>query len=152
MSHNRRQRSSAINALLPKHISTPAACLPSLSFERANCKCICLRKRRGEHPLQSPPSPAEMEYRCCPKRSLSRTHTHTNEKNVHMGAVWDRIQSYLMTDTHQTQIQSFHKTILDNEGVIDSFKYYILMTLWPRSGQHTDCIYKHVHLPTVPCG
>lgn len=31
----------------------PAACLPSLSSERANCKCICLRKSRAL--AQTPP-------------------------------------------------------------------------------------------------
>ena len=39
---------------------------------------------------------------------LTTTHapcTHAYEKNIHKGAVWGHIQSYLTTDTHQTHIQ-----------------------------------------------
>lgn len=62
----------------PKHISAPAACLPSLSSERANCKCICLRRRRTAgsrlHHV-----PLRRHYQCSP------WHARPNPRGSHLG-------------------------------------------------------------------
>ena len=75
LSHNWRQRSDTIITRAPKHISTMADCLPSLSSERANCKCICLRTRRAN---PSPQSPAPNSH--CGGISM-RLHAHTGESS-----------------------------------------------------------------------
>lgn len=58
-------------------------------------------RREVEHPVWTPPSLTKKEYECCPQLSLG---THTTQ-NIHMGAVWEQIQSYLKPDSHQTQSQ-----------------------------------------------